>query len=392
MEPVQYSYEDFARFPTMVFWLMGYDMLGTPKTRSRRILFRVFRFLCLASHSICVGFMIFRMVEAKTIDNVPLIMRYSTLVTYVINSDTKYATTLQRVAIQTLNSKLARLYPKTTPDRLYHRVNDHYWSKSFIYLVIIYIGSSIMVVIGPIITSIISYYTNHGFAYMHCYPYFIFDPEKHSVWIYLGIYALEWLHSTQMVISNIGADIWLIYFQEQINLHFRNIIQSLEDHTPSVENDHEDRQFLARIVDKQVYLVSMQNDLNDIFGGSLLLSLLTTASVLCTVAVYTLLQGVSLEGCTYVIFIGTSVMQVYLVCYYGQQVLDLSAEVAHAVYNHDFHNASIAYKKYLLIIIIRAQQPVELSAMGYLPISLDTFKQLMSFTYRVITMLRQMIQ
>jgi len=45
------------------------------------------------------------------------------------------------------------------------------------------------------------------------------------------------------------------------------------------------------------------------------------------------------------------------------------------VYNHDFHNASIAYKKYLLIIIIRAHQPVELSAMGYLPISLDTFKQ-----------------
>jgi len=49
--------------------------------------------------------------------------------------------------------------------------------------------------------------------------------------------------------------------------------------------------------------------------------------------------------------------------------------VAHAVYNHDFHDASIAYKRYLLIIIIRAQQPVELNAMGYLSISLDTFKQ-----------------
>ncbi|XP_016959768.3 odorant receptor 85f [Drosophila biarmipes] len=392
MEPVQYSYEDFSRFPATVFWMMGYDVLGVPKTRSQRILFRVYHFICLASHSVCVGFMIFRMVEAKTIDNIPLIMRYSTLVTYIINSDTKYATCMQRGAIQSLNSKLARIYPKTTLDRIYHRVNDHYWSKSFVYLVIIYIGSSIMVVIGPIITSLISLFNHHGFSYMHCYPYFIFNPEKHSNWIYLGIYVLEWLHSTQMVISNIGADIWLIYFQVQINLHFRGIIQSLEDHKPSVENDYKDREFLSKIVDKQVYLASMQNDLNDIFGGSLLLSLLTTASVLCTVAVYTLLQGVSLEGCTYVIFIGTSAMQVYLVCYYGQQVLDLSAQVAHAVYNHDFHNASIAYKKYLLIIIIRAQQPVELSAMGYLPISLDTFKQLMSVTYRVITMLRQMIQ
>ncbi|XP_017074133.2 odorant receptor 85f [Drosophila eugracilis] len=392
MEPVQYSYEDFSRFPTFVLWIMGYDMLGISKTRIRRMLFRLYRFLCLSSHSVCVGLMIFRMIEAKTIDNVSLIMRYATLVTYVINSDTKYATVLQRVAIQSLYSKLADLYPKTTLDRIYHRVNDHYWSKPFVYLVIIYIGSSIMVVIGPIITSTISYYTHHGFAYMHCYPYFLFDPEKHSFWIYIVIYTLEWLHSTQMVISNIGADIWLLYFQIQINLHFRGIIRSLQDHRPSVENDEEDRKFLSKIVDKQVYLVRLQKDLNGIFGGSLLLSLLTTAAVICTVAVYTLIQGPTLEGFTYVIFIATSVMQVYLVCYYGQQVLDLSAEVAHAVYNHDFHNASIAYKKYLLIIIIRAQQPVELSAMGYLPISLDTFKQLMSVTYRVITMLRQMIQ
>ncbi|EDW96642.1 odorant receptor 85f [Drosophila yakuba] len=392
MEPVQYSYEDFARLPTTVFWIMGYDMLDVPKSRSRRILNRIYRFLCLASHAVCVGVMIFRMVEAKTIDNVSLIMRYATLVTYIINSDTKFATVLQGNAIQSLNLKLAELYPKSTLDRIYHRVNDHYWTKSFVYLVIIYIGSSIMVVIGPIITSIIAYFTQNVFTYMHCYPYFLYDPEQDPVWIYVGIYSLEWLHSTQMVISNIGADIWLLYFQVQINLHFRGIIRLLEDHKPSVMHDQEDRQFLARIVDKQVRLVSLQNELNDIFGGSLLLSLLTTAAVICTVAVYTLIQGATLEGFTYVIFIGTSVTQVYLVCYYGQQVLDLSGEVAHAVYNHDFHDASIAYKRYLLIIIIRAQQPVELNAMGYLSISLDTFKQLMSVSYRVITMLMQMIQ
>ncbi|KAI8045986.1 odorant receptor 85f [Drosophila gunungcola] len=392
MEPVQYSYEDFGRLPRFVVGLMGYDVLGAPKTPTRRILMRFYHFICLASHSVCVGFMIFRIVEAKTIDNVSLIMRYATLVTYVINSDTKYATVLQRRAIQSLNTKLADLYPKTTLDRIYLQVNDHYWSKSFVYLVTIYIGSSSMVVVGPIITSLISYFTHRGFAFMHCYPYFEFDPEKHSVWIYVGIYVLEWLHSTQMVISNIGADIWLLYFQIQIILHFRGIIQSFRDYQPSMEHDLKDRKFLAQIVDKQVYLVKLQNELNEIFGGSLLLSLLTTASVLCTVAVYTLIQGTTLEGCSYVLFIGTSTMQVYLVCYYGQQVLDLSAQVAHAVYNHDFHNASIAYKKYLMIIIIRAQQPVELNAVGYLSISLDTFKQLMSVTYRVITMLRQMIQ
>ncbi|KAH8367297.1 hypothetical protein KR200_000490 [Drosophila serrata] len=375
MEPVHYNYEDFAWLPTVVFRMMGYDMLGVPKTRLRRIMMRLYRVLCLGCHGFCVGFMIFRMVEGKTINNVSLIMRYGTLVTYVINSDTKYATALQRGAIQSLNTKLADLYPKTTLDKVYHRVNEHYWSKMFVYLILFYIGSSTMVVIGPIITSTISYFANRGFTYMHCYPYFIFDPEKDSAWIYVGIYAVEWLHSTQMVISNVATDLWLIYFQVQINMHLRGIIRSLEDHQPSVDREDEDRRFVAKIVDKHVYLVELQNDLNGIFGGSLLLSLLTTASVLCTVSVYTLIQGLTLEGVTYVFFIATSALQVFLVCYYGQEVFDLSSNIAHAVYNHDFHNASISYKKWLLIIIIRAQQPVELSAMGYLPISLDTFKQ-----------------
>lgn len=65
---------------------------------------------------------------------------------------------------------------------------------------------------------------------------------------------------------------------------------------------------------------SLQDDLNGIFGGSLLLSLLTTSGVFCTVAVYTQLQGLNLEGITYVVFMMTATSQVYLVCYYGELV------------------------------------------------------------------------
>ncbi|EDV42024.1 uncharacterized protein Dana_GF17209 [Drosophila ananassae] len=392
MQSVQYSYEDFAKMPSSLFRLMGYDMLETPRNRQQKIMMQVYRALCLGSHCVCLGFMIFRMLEMKTINSVSLIMRYATLVTYVVNSDTKYGTLLQRGAIQSLNNKLAAMYPKTTLDRIYYRVNDHFWSRALSSMIMFYVGSSIMVVVGPIFTSLWSYFFHEQFSYMHCYPYFIFDPEKHSVWIYLGIYALEWLHSTQMVISNIAADTWLIFFQVQISMHFRAMIKSIEDYQPSWENDVADRHFLSKIVDKHDYLVNLQKDLNSIFGGSLLLSLLSTASVLCTVSVYTLIQGLTLEGVTYVIFISTSVVQMYLVCYHGQQVLDLSAFISHAVYNHNFHNASLSYKKFLLIIIIRSQKPVELNSMGYLSISLETFKQLMSVIYRAITMLRQMIQ
>ncbi|KAH8271358.1 hypothetical protein KR018_007645 [Drosophila ironensis] len=375
MQSVHYSYEDFIKVPRSVYRLMGFETLETPKTRIRRILTLIYRFMCVGCHGLCVSFMMFRIFERKTIDSIALIMRYSTLVTYVINSDTKYATVLQANAIRTLNKKLADIYPKSMLKRRFYRVNEHYWSRTFLFLIIFYVASSAMVVIGPILQSFWSYLVYKEFSYMHCYPYFIFDPEKHSVWIYVGIHVAEWLHSTQMVISNIGADIWLICFETQICLHFRTMIRRLEDYQPTRDNDVADRQFLAQIVDKHNYLVNLQKDLNGIFGGSLLLSLLSTASVLCTVSVYTLIQGLTLEGISYVMFLGTSVVQMYMVCYYGQQVLDLSADITQAVYSHDFQNASLAYKKDLVTIIIRSQKPVELSAMGFLPISLDTFKQ-----------------
>lgn len=256
MQSVQYSYEDFAKMPSSLFLLMGYDMLETPRKRLQSIMMQLYRAVCLGSHIVCLGFMFYRLLEVKTINSISLVMRYATLVTYVVNSDTKYGTVLQRGAIQSLNNKLAALYPQTTLDRIYYRVNDHFWSRTLLYIIIFYIGSSIMVVVGPIITSILFYIFHEQFLYMHCYPYFIFDPEKHSVWIYLGIYTLEWLHSTQMVISNIATDMWLIYFQVQICMHFRAMIKSIEDYQPSWEHDVADRQFLSKIVDKHVYLVT----------------------------------------------------------------------------------------------------------------------------------------
>ncbi|XP_041449470.1 odorant receptor 85f [Drosophila obscura] len=392
MESVQRSYEDFASVPSIVFRLTGYDVLGAPETRSRRLLMWIYRWMCAFSHAICVGFMIFRMVEMTTIDSISLFIRYCTLVTYVINSDTKHATAMQRESIQSLNKKLAALYPKSTLDRIYYRVNEHYWSRSFLAMIVIYIGSSIMVVIGPILQSIIACFTQQQFTYQHCYPYFIYNPNRDPIWVYVTIYALEWLHSTHMVISNIATDLWLLCFQVQICMHFSCMIRSLEEYQPARTHERDDKHFLAQMVNKHEYLVMLQNDLNGIFGGSLLLSLITTAAVLCTVSVYVLIQGLNLEGITYMVFIGTSCMQLFLVCNHGQQVLDLSADIGHAAYNHNWHNASIAYKKYLLIIIIRAQKPVELSAMGYMPISRDTFKQMMSVTYRGLAMIRQMIE
>ncbi|XP_046866923.1 odorant receptor 85f-like [Drosophila willistoni] len=70
----------------------------------------------------------------------------------------------------------------------------------------------------------------------------------------------------------------------------------------------------------------------------------------------------------------------------------LSTSIANAAYSNNWFDASLSCKKNLQLIAIRAQRPVELSALGYLPLSLETFKEVMTVTYRVFALIREMIQ
>ncbi|XP_030242608.1 odorant receptor 85f [Drosophila navojoa] len=388
---LMYNYEDFTWIPTISYRLCGFDVLDTPN-KPRPLWMKLYHWACVCSHICCVCFMFRRIIERDTINNISLIMRYATLVTYVVNSDTKYGTSQQKQAFQRLNGKLAKLFPKSKQSKIDHRVDEYYWPRPTIVLIVVYYGSSAMVVLGPLLQSGYIYLMENRFSYVHCYPYYIFDPEQDPLWQYFLIYALEWLHSTLMVISNMSTDLWLVSFEVQICMHFDYIARSLENYKPNSTRDPKDRKFISQIVNRHNDLLELQEEINGIFGSSLLLSLLTTAGVFCTVAVYTQIQGLNLEGITYVVFMLTASSLVYLVCYYGEKVKSLSTYITNAAYNHNWSDAPPDYKKSLLIIIARAQRPAELTAMGYLPVSLDTFKQVMTVTYRVFALIRQMIE
>ncbi|KAH8417073.1 hypothetical protein KR222_002571 [Zaprionus bogoriensis] len=381
MESVQYSYEDFIRVPRFVYRLCGYEIVDTGRSIGnwKDIMMLLYHWACVGSHIVCVIYLLRRIIEWETIGNdVAVIIRYGTVVTFIVNSVTKYGTSLQRLAIRRLNGKVAELYPQTTESRIDHRVNEYYWSRALLITIALYMGSSAMVVVLPFCNAVLIYLKGHPFPYLHCYPFFIFDPQQDPWWYYLALYAFEWLHSTLMVIGNVGTDLWLISFEVQICMHFDYISRMLENYESNSSHAEDDRKFISGLVDHHTDLLSLQSDVNDIFGVSQLLSLITTAGVICTVSTYIQLQGFNLEAVTYVMFIMTTTSQFFLVCYYGELIRSQSYNISVAAYNHDWSEATSGFKKSLLIISIRAQQNVELSAMGYKTISLDTFKQVHS--------------
>lgn len=66
-----------------------------------------------------------------------------------------------------------------------------------------------------------------------------------------------------------------------------------------------------------------------------------------------------------------------------------SAAVGDAIYDHDWHNADLEYKKMLVEIIIRSQKEANIRAPTFPPTSYETFMGVMSTSYKFLTVLRQ---
>ena len=68
--------------------------------------------------------------------------------------------------------------------------------------------------------------------------------------------------------------------------------------------------------------------------------------------------------------------QTCVLCYYsyGQKLMDSSVGVADEIYGCDWTDLDDnEFKKQMITVIIRAQKPMRLTAMGFADISLETF-------------------
>lgn len=123
--------------------------------------------------------------------------------------------------------------------------------------------------------------------------------------------------------------------------------------------------------------------------GSILMCLILFHFLTTKVTVFTALIDI--------IYLETIVTQTWLLCFYGQKLIDSSSGVADAIYDSDWTEVDDCYfKKQIVLILIRSQRPKRLSAMGFADISLETFAAvsnliLRRFIYQLTFLLPQIL-
>ncbi|XP_053949513.1 odorant receptor 85c-like [Anastrepha ludens] len=230
----------------------------------------------------------------------------------------------------------------------------------------------------------------------------------HDHWSYYVLYVSQGLAGWHATCTQMALDLLLCTSATQLIMHYDYISLSLEKYKSKYAEVYaldvpqrvrvvmglkafrEDMQYISGIVAYHAELLSLSQLLNELFGVPLLVNLFTSSALICFLGFQlSVTRQLDLLIKLALFFFG-SILQVYLICHFGQLLIDSSTNVVNAVYFHDWIHADIRYQKMLILIAKRAQRPAILNATSFISVSRGTMTDIIQLSYRIFALIRTM--
>ncbi|XP_028177392.1 putative odorant receptor 92a [Ostrinia furnacalis] len=80
-------------------------------------------------------------------------------------------------------------------------------------------------------------------------------------------------------------------------------------------------------------------------------------------------------------------LQVFVLCYYSDMLIESSSEISNAVYRSKWYKANSVVMKDLLFVLRRSQKPCKLTALGFTDLNLRVFCKIMSSAWSYFALL-----
>nr|XP_026498748.1 odorant receptor 4-like [Vanessa tameamea] len=174
---------------------------------------------------------------------------------------------------------------------------------------------------------------------------------------------------------------------EYSKLHTSNINNAKSTNDKDAEQRHIEE--FTFIVKRHRALIRLSSDVEDLYTFTLLVNFINSSIIIC----FCLFCCAIIEKWNefnYKIFCLTSILQIWILCWYGQQLLDTSTGVAEALYNCGWYVASKGMKKSMLIMMQRSQRKVYVTTYGFSIVSLDSYTTILKTSWSYFTLLINM--
>ncbi|XP_026741744.1 odorant receptor 85c-like [Trichoplusia ni] len=190
--------------------------------------------------------------------------------------------------------------------------------------------------------------------------------------------------------SNVSALLRLLQIdlKNAIKLRDSNMLLKNNIH----KSDSDGYQEVKTIIETHQKLLRIADQLSNIFGIVIFIHAMFAALEICFFGFLTVICVGPAETIANFLTVLSAVFTIFLLSLSGQLLCDTSSEVADAAYQSYWYESDVKVKKLILFIIIRAQRPSYLSALGFSELTLRSFSKIMSSSWTYLSLLLQVYE
>ncbi|XP_011050239.1 PREDICTED: odorant receptor 46a, isoform A-like isoform X1 [Acromyrmex echinatior] len=156
-----------------------------------------------------------------------------------------------------------------------------------------------------------------------------------------------------------------------------------------LKNINQNQNILRECINHHNYIVKYAHTINDKFAKIIAVQFAVSMMVVCSNLYRMAMATEYMKIVPLMMYTGCMLAQIFIYCWFGNEVKLKSLQLANSVYNINWLELSSSSKKSLLIIMKRSTFPIEFSSAYIITMNLESFVALLKMSYSSFNLLHQ---
>lgn len=382
---VEIEFSDFIKFPLKCLKFIGLIPAGEVETGllKRKLLALVNRVVLVNLSITLLLMMIFVLLN---ISELSIITGPTSTIGYIGLAIVKSISISSKIKefkdlIETLND----LFPKSKEEQkafgvVNYRKGYRRMENFFIYL---NVSVGVFFTVVPIVKFLVSGIWINKLPFDSWFPFDEYDPRCYNFILLSEIFC-----SIMTLAVMLGSDLCLISFIILISMKFDVLCQRLQQLEDSESIDVHKK--FVEFVKLHETLIRLSKNLEKIFTYPIFINFFGSSIFICLNVHQASMETSIANYFRSANLIIASMLQIFLICYYGNKLTSAAENLTNAVFNSGWNKQMRDRKYFLLMMIQRSQKPTVLSALKFSAVSLRSFTtvsiQTLKFIYEALLM------
>uniref|UniRef100_A0A1B0GLR5 Odorant receptor n=1 Tax=Lutzomyia longipalpis TaxID=7200 RepID=A0A1B0GLR5_LUTLO len=262
--------------------------------------------------------------------------------------------------------------------------NNTWWMSHYVY---ISFASYITVNLSPVLTMAIRYLSTGNLKFL--VPFNTWLQYSHpGSFEYPFVYTYLIYGSHVASASSICFDTMFCIIICHICMHFKVLQEKVITSVVPEANSSPEicEKILKECIVKQQKLIELTNVLGSLFNEVIFFNFTASSFNMCVDGFLFVMQP-GLGKIRFVMMFLTLMSQIFILCWYGQELINNSLSISDAAYNCLWYESTQKFRKMILHIIHNSQKPQKIIAVKFWEVSLKSFSKLIQASWSYFALL-----